>query len=221
MPTFTDLYYTTDTHMGNSDLKAEQSESIEMGVKYNHRAISAHMAAFMIQGTHIIDWVKDDADALWRSANHTTINKKGLEMGATLRFDQLLGTRQPLREVNLGYMYLHQGIAQTDVISNYSLNHLRHKFTASLHHDVINRLSFSWHFRWQDRAGSYLQYIDLKPTQRVNYQPYALLDFKAGYRLGRYTLFVNINNLLNTTYYDLGNLPQPGFWMMGGVRVGS
>ena len=219
MPTFTDLYYTTATHTGNISLEAEQSEAIEAGAKYVHAVVRGSVAAFFMKGRNMIDWVKPSPDALWESKNHTKINKRGLEATVALNLNEWFGTNQPFRSLSIGYMYIHQDLKEKELISNYTLNHLRHKITASLHHKVAKHLTLSWHFRWQERAGSYVQYIDLKPGERVNFSPFSLLDLKANYALRDIDIFMHLNNIFNTTHVDFGNIPQPGFWLSGGVSV--
>ncbi len=76
----------------------------------------------------------------------------------------------------------------------------------------------TWNFRWQERTGSYLKYVDAQPTEITPYKPFSLLDVKVNYKLRNINLYANINNLLNTEYLDLGNLPKPGIWMMLGVN---
>lgn len=219
MPTFTDLYYTTATHIGNSDLEAEESESYEVGLKYSHPFITASFASFILNGKNMIDWVKADADALWESKNHTKIETKGVE--TTINFDlkEWIGHRQPFTSLVLGYMYIDQNIEESELISNYRLNYLRHKFTAALQHEVVDNLTFSWKFRWQDRIGSYIQYIDLQPSELVKYTPFGLIDVKVDYNLNKINLFLNANNILNTQQVDFGNIPQPGFWLSGGLSI--
>ncbi|MCE5179534.1 MAG: TonB-dependent receptor [Porphyromonadaceae bacterium] len=219
MPTFTDLYYTTATHIGNSDLEAEQSEAFEAGIKYSHPIVNGSLALFHMKGRNMIDWVKASPEALWESRNHTRLNKQGLEANLNLNLASWLGSDQPLRKLSIGYMYIDQERLEDELISNYTLNHLRHKVTAALHHEVVKQLTLSWHFRWQQREGTYVQYVDLKPGERVEYTPFALLDVKASYALPRANLFVNANNLFNTVHVDFGNIPQPGFWLSGGVSV--
>jgi len=218
MPTFTDLYYTTKTHIGNSDLNAEQSEAFEVGTKYTHPVVRGGVAAFYMKGRNMIDWVKPSPEALWESRNHTQLNKKGFEANITLDLAAWFATDQPFRSLSLGYMYLHQDLVDDTMISNYTLNHLRHKLTAALQHEVTKNLSLSWHFRWQDRVGSYVQYVDLQPGERVDFTPFSLLDIKARYTLPNVELFINANNIFNTTHVDFGNIPQPGFWLSGGVN---
>lgn len=219
MPTFTDLYYTTATHIGNSDLEAEQSEAFETGIKYNHPVVSGSFALFQMKGRNMIDWVKSSPEALWESRNHTRLNKQGFEAGMNLNLKSLFGPYQPLRTLSVGYIYIDQERVKDELISNYTLNHLRHKVTAGLHHEVVKQLTLSWHFRWQQRVGSYVQYVDLKPGEQVEYAPFALLDVKANYTLSRANLFLHANNIFNTTHVDFGNIPQPGFWLSGGVSV--
>ena len=219
MPTFTDLYYTTATHAGNSNLKAEESEALEAGLRYTHPVVKANLTAFYMKGLNMIDWVKSSPDALWESTNHTRIHKKGFE--ANLQFDLMewLGANQPFTAFKTGYLYLQQERVDDNLISNYTLNHLRHKFTASLHHRLTGKLSLSWQFRWQERAGSYVQYKNGKPGELVGYEPYSILDLKALYRIRSADLFIHANNLFNTTHVDIGNIPQPGFWLSGGFTL--
>ncbi len=217
MPTFTDLYYTTATHIGNSDLKSEQSEALEAGVKLSNRAVSANISAFYMKGRNLIDWVKPSEEALWESRNHAKIDKKGVETNLQFNLKELLGQSLPFQSLNLGYLYLDQNLVDDELISNYTLNHLRHKFTANLQHDVVRNLSMTWNFRWQERTGSYLKYVESQPTEVTPYKPFSLLDVKVNYQMHNLNLFANINNVFDTQYLDLGNLPQPGIWVMMGL----
>ena len=219
MPTFTDLYYTTATHTGNSNLEAELSEAFEVGAKYNHHIVKGAIAVFNMAGKNMIDWVKPSPEALWESTNHTQINKKGVETNISFDFKEWLGDNQPINSFNVGYMYIDQERVEDELISNYTLNHLRHKFTAGLHHDLIKNLTLSWNFRWQERNGSYVKYSDLLPGERVDYAPFPILDVKANYKIRNTDFFVNANNIFNSVHVDLGNIPQPGFWLSGGASV--
>ena len=219
MPTFTDLYYTSATHIGNTNLEAEESESFELGLKYSHQFVTASFASFVMDGKNMIDWVKTNSDALWESKNHNKIGTKGVE--TTFNFDLIewIGYNQPLISLTLGYMFIDQDLKETELISNYRLNYLRHKFTAALQHNVVNNLTFSWKFRWQDRIGSYIQYIDLQPGELVKYTPFGILDVKVDYKFKNINLFLNANNIFNTQQIDFGNIPQPGFWLSGGLSI--
>jgi iron complex outermembrane receptor protein len=100
------------------------------------------------------------------------------------------------------------------------MEYLRHKVVCILDHPVISRLTASWTLRWQDRCGSYILYEDAQNTGRLeSYKPYATLDAKLRWHARHYELWAEGTNLTNRQYYDLGNIPQPGFQFMGGIRL--
>ena len=117
MPTFTDLDYTTATHIGNSNLEAETSESFEVGAKLSRRVVNGSISAFYMKGSNMIDWVKANPDDKWESRNHTRVNKRGFEANARIDLDEWFGPRQPFLSLNLGYMHLHQNRVEDDWIS--------------------------------------------------------------------------------------------------------
>ena len=49
------------------------------------------------------------------------------------------------------------------------------------------------------------------------YPAFSVLDLKLNYTLRNVDLHVSMNNLYDTQYYDVGNVPQAGFWLMGGI----
>jgi iron complex outermembrane receptor protein len=217
IPTFTDLYYKGKTHEGNSDVQPEKSEALEVGVDYKHSFVSAYFNVYYMKGHNLIDWVKLNPDDKWQSRNFTGLNKKGFEAGCSFRLKEFVSILSDAR-LDLGYMYLYQDKDAGNWISNYVLDHLRHKFTTGLSHPIYRKLSADWRFRWQQREGSYTQYENNVATgKEVAYPAFSLLDVKLNWRRNRLQVHLTVNNLLNVTYYDLGNLPQPGFWLMGGV----
>ena len=90
---------------------------------------------------------------------------------------------------------------------------------ARLNHRVWNKLAANWAFRWQDRTGSYIKYNEMNQStnQLVPYASYCVLDLRLSWNAPKYKLFAEANNLLNRTYYDFGNLPQPGIWLKAGI----
>lgn len=217
MPTFTDLYYTTATHIGNSDLKPENSESFEIGFKYNTPFIKAYLIGYLMDGKNLIDWVKKNPDDKWESRNLTELNKKGVEIGAKFLFHEIFPDLDPNTSLQLGYVRMHQKKESGDWISNYALNYLRDKFTAQLNHPIYKDISANWNFRWQQRMGSYLKYEDLKPTEQAPYPAFSTLDVQINWKLKDFVINLTANNIFNKKYFDLGNIPQAGFWLMGGV----
>jgi iron complex outermembrane receptor protein len=216
IPTFTDLYYKGATHKGNSDVKPEKSEAFELGAKYSYSSVSASVNGFYMKGKNLIDWVKEHPEDLWESRNLTDLDKLGFETNISLLpgnwIPQLSETR-----LNLGYAFLDQSKDAGNLISNYVLDYLKHKFTAGFSHPVYKGLSADWQFRWQERKGTYTQYVDLKAATEVEYPAFSVLDVKINWKIKDFNVFLKANNLFNVSYYDLGNIPQPGFWLMSGI----
>lgn len=218
MPTFVDLYYTTETHNGNEGLKPERSESVDLTFKYNTPLLRAYLTGFLQWGRDMIDWVKDDPSATkWSSWNLSKLNTQGVEMGVDFDLGQLfpaLGNRSRLA---LDYTRMNSEHDAKNLISHYALNYLRDKFTVRFNHPIWKGLSAGWYFRYQKRMGTYEKYVDLKKVGDEPYPAFSTLDLKLDYQCKEVLFSLNLNNLYDTRYFDLGNIPQAGFWLSGSV----
>ena len=216
MPTFTDLYYSSPNHEGNPDIQPEKSESFELGIKYAQPWIVASVNGFYTKGNNLIDWIKEKAnDPKWKSRNLTSINNAGFETNVSFHFQKMVPALNST-QLNLGYIYINQTKNSGELISGYVMDYLRHKFIAGLSHPVCNGLSADWQFRWQKREGSYTKYENGSYHEEA-YPAFSLLDVKLNWMINPIKVYLSINNLFDKAYYDLGNLPQPGFWLVGGV----
>ncbi len=220
LPTFTDLYYTTKTHIGNTDLKQEESESVELGSKYRNRYFLSYVSGFWLGGKNMIDWVKKNPDDKWESKNITKMSKFGLEVGVKLFLNEMISSLKYPTTLKIDYSRMHQEVIDNGYISNYALNYLRDKLTAQLYLPLYkDKLSTTVSFRYQKRMGQYLKYEDLKPTQKVDYPAFTTMDISLNYNLKNFNIYCNLNNIYNTKYFDLGNVPQAGFWVICGVSI--
>ncbi|MDR1882889.1 MAG: TonB-dependent receptor [Prevotella sp.] len=218
MPTFTDLYYKTATHNTGNDLKPEKSESLELGAKYNGSFFSAYITGFLLWGRDIIDWVKEKpADEKWTSWNMSKTDTKGVETGVKFRFGDILPALGDKSSLALDYTRMHQDGDTKGLISIYSLNYLRDKFTAKFNHQIYKGLSAGWYFRVQKRMGAYEKYENLIKTGDEHYPAFSTLDLKLNCEYKDVVFNLNLNNLYNTHYFDTGNIPQAGFWLTGGI----
>jgi iron complex outermembrane receptor protein len=218
MPTFTDLYYTTETHNGNEGLRPEKSESLDAGLKYTNDFMEAYLTSFLLWGRDMIDWVKKDPqDLKWASWNLTKIQTQGLEAGVRLRLAELLPCLGSQSFLSLDYARMHQTSDSQGLLSMYLLNYLRDKFTAGLSHPIYKGLSAHWFFRLQKRMGTYEKFVDLEKAWDVPYPAFSTLDLRLNYTYRALAFNLSLNNLYDTFYFDKGNIPQPGFWLMGGV----
>ena len=211
MPTFTDLYYSVGGHRADPDLKAEKLHSLEGGVKYLGHGLRAIAAVYYNRGYDLIDWIMDTSagdDAPWTSVNHTRLNTLGQEFSLRLTVPELLGRADFFfRSLNLGYSHQMQDKSlEAHLRSLYSLEYIRHKVVVQADFRFWDRLAIDLSWRYVDRnAGSALL------------TPYSLLDAKLSYDLSRLNLYLRAYNLLDRTWYDFGDIPQPGIWLMAGV----
>lgn len=216
MPTFTELYYSVGGHKADKYLKPEEMQAVEVGVKYLRPGIRGTLSLYRYHGTDMIDWIKDISqgdDAPWQSVNHAVINTMGAEVSVLVDICELMQRDAFVRSVNLSYSYIDQDKETTpNLQSKYALEYLRHKFVAQANFRIWKLLEMNVSYRWQDRMGNYQ-----KGNSMVPYEPYSLVDARFTWNAPQYKIYVEGNNLLNKTYYDHGNIPQPGIWVRAGA----
>ena len=216
MPTFTELYYSVGGHKADKYLKPEEMQAVEVGVKYLRPGIRGTLSLYRYHGTDMIDWIKDISqgdDAPWQSVNHAVINTMGAEVSVLVDIRELMQRDAFVRSVNLSYSYIDQDKETTpNLQSKYALEYLRHKFVAQANFRILKLLEMNVSYRWQDRMGNYQ-----KGNSMVPYEPYSLVDARFTWNAPQYKIYVEGNNLLNKTYYDHGNIPQPGIWVRAGA----
>ena len=221
MPSFTELFYSVGGHKADKHLKPEELSALEAGLKYNARGISGKTSIFYNQQKNLIDWISDgtlDANGspLWKSVNFGRINVVGVE--ASLSFDcrTLMPSQRFLKRFSLAYCYLNQNEKEhKGITSKYVLEYVKNKMVANLQLNLWRNLDLGLNYRLLHRMGGY---IDTN-NQRHNYATYGILDARLSWNTGKWTAFVAANNLLNRTYVDYGNVPQPGTWITAGISI--
>ena len=186
--------------------------------------IRAIATVYYHHGTDLIDWIKDTSvpDAPWTSVNHSVINSIGEEFTLRLEPQLLLGRPEfPVRSFNISYAHIDQDKkADKGFESYYSLEYLRNKFVVQLDLQLFGKLNLDLSGRWHDRSGSYRLYQDGVDTGRiVEYEPYTVIDAKLSWDEPSWSIFLTAENLLDRTYYDHANIPQPGLWLKAGIKL--
>ncbi len=210
IPTFTDLYYQGPTNTPNADLKPETSISTEAGFKFFYKNINCSVSGFYRKGNNIIDWIKYSPEEKWQSANLTQLNTYGISAS--------INHQPKIKFINywgLKYTWLNSEKQNTEIISLYALDFLRHNFNAYINHNIFNNLSASWSLSVQKRNGSY---IDYQTSQQTEYSTIGLLNLKLIYLYKNFEFNISASNLLNEQYYDIGNILQPGIWAIAGIK---
>ena len=214
LPTFTDLYYKSITLEGNKGLKPENNHSIQIGGQFRKNGYTGTVRGFYHRGNNMIDWVMYTPEDTYHSAAFQ-LDNMGVQVEGRFDFDQITSKDVWVKNLTLGYTHIHQKRNDNTKIykSNYAMEYLRNKFVASLHHKIWNRLTATWSIRLQDRMGNYVS-----SDQLVCYSTYANLDLKLQWTTSHYNIFLQGTNITDNRYYDLGNVPQPGIWIMVGTK---
>ena len=232
MPTFTDLYYKSPTQEGNTGLKPEKTRELTIGSSFRSRGIRTDIRLFYRWERSMIDWVMTSADSVNGYTTFHAANFKLDNMGTNVSvvFDlfELMGKQHHLKSLSINYAYIHQRRKDdADIYAScYALDYLRHKLAVRLDAALSRRLSATLTYRWQQRLGNYVKYTPTVNSDgragflasTVNYRPYGLLDLRLQWNHPRYGFYLEANNLTSYRYVDIGNVRQPGFWLMAGAK---
>lgn len=216
MPTFTDLYYSSPTNIGNADLLPEKAVAYESGFKFNATGIEGHIAYFHRNGRNMIDWVKKTDENVWYAQNITQLNTDGTELSLQINPNKLLQSETWIKRVSLSWSWLEQNKKSGALISKYVLDYLKHKIDFSLSHQLLRNVGMNWQVSYQDRNGSYTQWEGSTYGQEVEYKPFVLVDSRLYWSKKSTNIYFEVSNIFDKRYYDFGNIELPGRW----VRVG-
>lgn len=212
-PTYTDLYYTLGGAVGSINLKPEESLNYEVGTKFFAPKVSGTVALFRREGTNLIDWIRYNNSDITQAANITSLTVNGAELDATIPLKTAL-PNSIFEKVRISYTYLFADEQSKNFESNYVLDFLEHKFNLNLTQRVSDKVTIDWRTSYQDRLGGYTQ-----PGQQgeVSFEPVFLVDTRVTHKSEHFKLFLEVANLLDENYVDIGNVAQPGRWMRLGI----
>jgi len=210
MPTFTDLYYSSPTNIGNSALQPEKAISYESGFKYLLKGVDGHLTYFHRNGKNMIDWVKKPDENIWYAQNITELNTDGIEFSASINPQQLFDKKTFIKSINLSWSWLTQDKQSGILDSKYVLDYLNHKIDLGISHDVLKNVGINWQISYQDRNGSYIGWDGSKYGNAVEYKPFVLVDSRLHWGKNATTVYLEGSNLFDKTYFDFGNIALPG-----------
>lgn len=210
LPTWTDLYYNRGGAQGSLGLLPESAVSMEVGHRLYGARWKAQLALWRRQGSDLIDWVRLPGETTIRAANLTQVDLNGVEVGFDLRTHDGRGQG--------GLMYGYQWADQQEFpfTSLYVLDHLRHNAVVWWQQSLGGGFSARVNATWRTRNGEYRRFSD---GQLVDYPQPLRIDLRADWQRGRVGLFASVTNVLDAEQMDRGNVPLPGRWLMGGVRL--
>ncbi len=202
VPTFTDLYYDSPANKGNENLKPERALTYETGSKLTLKAFKLNLNLFRREGRDMIDWVRSGAEEPWIVRNIAEINTYGFESSCEFN-PQWYFQYFPVTTIRIEYGFYNSD-KQTDRLeSKYALSHLRHH--ANFHANLKLPLGVTNNWRAQYK-------------ERIDQEGFLLIDTRFSKEIGHFGFFVDITNVLDRDYYDVGSVEMPGRWFMGGIE---
>lgn len=191
IPTYTDLFYSDPTTLGNENLNPEEAITEEIGLKYSKGQFFTSIVIFNRDSNNLIDYVKKTEDDLWQATNIQNLNSIGFEANASYGFEMASFHQN----IAFGYTYLEENLDALNInFSRYSINSLKHHFTANY------RLQFSKYIS---------QSIAYKFADRTNGDSYSVVDAKITLHLKTFELSIIGNNIFNVTYTETNLVPMP------------
>ncbi len=203
LPTYTDLYYSDPTTIGNPNLKPESSWSYESGVDWTPGGRVAFTATgFRLNQTNSIDYSKYSLAAPWQANNISNLNLTGAETSLRLR---LSGTQS----LALGYTGIRANTPPAGLISEYAYNYAAQNAL----------IGWSGELGTGKRFGPLAAHAQLEVVQRTQHTAYPLLDVAVARSTGRVRPYLRLLNLSNTGYQEIPGVPMQGLTIMGGAAI--
>jgi iron complex outermembrane receptor protein len=201
IPTYTDLFYSSPTTLGNENLKLEKALTKEIGLKYLKSNFNLSMSLYQRDASDIIDYVRNNEAEPWQANNIREITTNGFELNMSYKF--YMGEFRP-QSINIGYSNINDDLLETDfTFSRYALNSLKNQITAT------------YMFQIRDFISSTLTF---KNSERLNNESYTVIDFRSSYIYEKFTLSIILNNILDEDYTETNLVPMPGFNSLVGIK---
>ena len=199
VPSYTELYYSDPTDLGNPNLRPETAWTYEAGADWQPTSrLRAELTVFNRQVSDGIDYYRTDVDAPWQALNIDRLRFTGVESGLhialsrsqslDLHYDWLVGAQDSIPGVDTKYSFNYP--ADSGV--------------------VAYQATFNSRWMLRTRVGA---------MNRRGLSPYALWDVYAAYSAGKVHPYLQLSNLTNTTYQEILGVPMPGRTIIGGVEL--
>jgi iron complex outermembrane receptor protein len=199
IPTYTDLYYSDPTTLGNSHLKPESSWSGDGGVDWiPSTRLSFSVTGFYSRQHDAIDYVRASAAFPWQAANLSGLHFRGVESSMT--WVPAKGQKVQVAWTGLtGAQDALHGL-QSEYVFNYPVENVHATWTTALSHalTVSNTVQIA---------------------QRYQQTAYPVWSAALAHDAGRLRPYLRLGNLSNTGYQEITGVAMPGRSLTGGVSL--
>jgi len=194
IPTFTDLFYSDKTTLGNDNLKPEEANTQEIGIRFSKARVTAYLAYFSRKSKNLIDFVKNSNDASipFRAENIQQVNTNGidLELMHYIFFNTLT------HQFKINYSYLENNLV------NNGYNFSRYTINNDLKHHLVG--SYNWPIT--QNLNTYFVY---KYVERTSGDAYTVVDASARWTVASFEISLYFNNIFNIDYWESNLVPMP------------
>ena len=242
LPTFTDLYYSGPSNLGNPGLLPESARTIEMGLRKTGQKIYVQAGVFRRTQQQMIDRIKDSLTAPWQPVNlmGTNFMVEGFECRVVgnkkINYTSPSGLNLELLSIRwtLGATQLRQLSHKVKMkgYSQYAVNFLPIQYIASLNLQTKYGVQLTTQYRFMQRsaagfdAGSGYSMLDVRLAygikRKIHMAPMTYLPDETPAPIKwpyQYSIWVNAQNLLNTQYKEIASVPLMPMWITFGITV--
>ncbi|MBE0674036.1 MAG: TonB-dependent receptor [Bacteroidales bacterium] len=198
VPTFTDMYYNDPDNNSNPDLKPEYSLSHEVGFKStNISGIRFQTSLFTRKGYNLIDRVRQSETEPWTPVNIIETSIYGVEGELTILPRTLFSNQGlPVTRISAGFQHLSASLTGTKpAFSRFTLDNIRNQVIMSTDFRYLRKFTHTFNLR----------YID-----RISNDNFLLADTRIALNIKKLSVFAEITNLGNVTYYHTWQVIMPG-----------
>lgn len=201
LPSFTDLYLSQTGNVGNPNLKSENAFQIETGFKYISKKVDFQIHYFNRRINRFIEWTRTSDNEPYVPNNLSKTKTNGL--GLSFKYQISEDESNTQFYIHGGYNYLDMGLEINPLVMSKSIiQSLRHQTILGF---TINKGPFSL------TSGNRFQ-------ERATYKSYILHDVRVNYKIKKWDLYVDAQNITNTKYTESGAVPMPGTWFALGLK---
>jgi len=199
IPTYTDLYYSDPTTIGDPNLKPESAWSGDGGADWIASSrISLSVTGFYSRQHDTIDYVRASANDRWQAANLSGLHFTGVESSITWLPAKSQTVRIAWTALQGAQSALH-GL-QSEYVFNYPVQNIHASWTAALSNNfaVTNTVQLA---------------------QRYQQTVYPVWNAVVSRDQGRIRPYLRLGNLSNTGYQEISGVNMPGRSITGGLAL--
>lgn len=199
VPTFTEMYYSDPTTIGNPSVGPEKAVTYQAGFRHTNGNFSFATAVFLRRETGFLDWVKKTpSQSAWQIDNVSDASASGFEVSSGFK---------PTRAIQMdsAYSFVNKRRGDNGVLYKYGSAYTKHHITGKISYETpVGKPSIGIEFK----------------KQTSGRDPWILVKLGYSVQLNGYVkFFSSISNLCNVEYQEIEGIPQPGRYAEAGIAI--